>query len=646
LRIIIIGGGAGGASVAARARRQNEHAEIILLDKQSEISQATCGLPYFIGNTIKDRNRMTVVSNEDFARLLRVDVRIRTEVTDIDRHANTIAVVDHATGRRYREHYDKLVMAPGSAPVVPEVSGLHRPNVFSLRSTEDMDAIKCYLDTKTCQKAVVVGGGFIGLEVADNLTNLGLSVTIVEFASQVMSALDEEMASLVHQHLRQRGVNLLLDTSVTAVSSGAVVLSDDRLIDSDLVILALGTRPQTGLAARCGLELGDRGGILVNDDMTTVTDSNIYALGESVEISNLETGERTLTQLAGPTQKQASIVADNLFGADKHYRIGAGTAIAKVFDLTVAVSGRSERALAKQGIGYRKSYADLPSHASYYPNATPLTIKLLFAPDTGVVLGAQIVGYDGVDKRIDVLASAIQFERNVTELAELDLAYAPPYSSAKDPVNVVGMIARNMMEQDYRVTHWDEFLALDRDRSLVLDVRTHEERELDHIEGSLHMPLEELRDRIDELPRNKHIAIYCQLGKKGYFAYRILRQNGFTEISNLSGGYKLLQSAMGTQPLESPAGRAPHPEAQDQFAVEESSITIEIDATGLSCPGPIMKLTQGIKRINDGELLLITASDPGFNRDVETWCKKTGNRIQSVERQRAVTRMVIRKSLD
>lgn len=646
MRIIIIGGGAGGASVAARARRQNEHAEILLFDKRSEISQATCGLPYYIGNTITDRSRMTVVSNEDFERLLRVDVRTRTEVTDIYRQENTIAVLDHATGQQYREHYDKLVIATGSVPGVPKISGAHRPNVFSLRSTEDMDAIKHYLDGKKCKKSVVVGGGFIGLEVADNLTNLGIDVTVVEFAPQVMGVLDREMASLVHQHLRQRGVALLLDASVTAISSSSVMLHTGQVVDSDLVILALGTHPQIKLAVQCGLELGDRDGILVNDDMTTVTDKNIYALGESVEINNLETGERTLTQLAGPTQKQASIVADNLFGANKRYRSGAGTAIAKVFDLSVAVTGRSERSLAERGIDYRKSYADLPSHASYYPNAMPLTIKLLFAPETGVVLGAQIVGYDGVDKRIDVLASAIQFGRTVSELAELDLAYAPPYSSAKDPVNVVGMIAKNMIEQDYRVTYWDEFLALDRDRSLILDVRTSEERELDHIEGSLHIPLEELRDRLGELPGDKHIAIYCQLGKKGYFAYRILRQNGYSEISNLSGGYKLLQSVMGRETLETPASMAAQPPMQNDAEVDASSITIEIDATGLSCPGPIMRLTKGIRQINDGELLLITASDPGFDRDVETWCKKTGNSIHSVRRERAVTSMVIRKNLN
>jgi len=647
MKILIIGGGAGGASVAARARRTNEHAEIILIDKHAEISQATCGLPYYIGGTIRDRDRLVVVDPEDFSKILNVDVRVRSEVIAIDRAAKSVTIRDLQNNRQYQEAYDKLVLSPGAAPIVPTLPGMQHANLFTLQSTEDMDCIKNYLDTRTCKRAVIIGAGFIGLEMAENLDTLGLEVSVIERSDQVMGAVDYEMASLVHQHLQQKNIQLHLNQEVISFSAAGVVLASGQTLPADIVILALGMRPRTMLAHHCGLRIGAHGGILVDQHLAT-SDADIYALGDSVELEQRILGEQAIVLLAGPAHKQATIVAENLFGGLREYRQGPGTSIVKVFDLTIASTGLNEKQLRSAGIEYEKSYVDLHSHANYYPNAMPLHIKLLFERKGGKVFGAQIVGTKGVDKRIDVIAAAIQFGKSVHDLADLDLAYAPPYSSAKDPVNVAGMVARNMLLDDYRVVYWDEVLS-GNDDVLVLDVRTEEEHEIDAITGSVNIPLEQLRARARELPTDKRIVLYCQQGKKGYFAYRILKQRGFENVSNLSGGFKLHRAA--TRPEDAPASVLEHEAeevptggaAADTVHFDEQAVTMSIDATGLSCPGPIMRLSHGIKRINDGEYLLITATDPAFHRDVTTWCKKTGNNIHFHDNDRSITRLVIQK---
>jgi len=647
MKILIIGGGAGGASVAARARRINEHATILLIDKHSEISQATCGLPYYIGGRIRERDRLVVVDPEGFSKILDVDVRVRSEVVAIDRKEKTVTVHDLHNGNQYKESYDKLVMSPGATPIVPRIPGIQGANLFTLQSTEDMDCIKSYLDTRICKNAVIVGAGFIGLEMAENLKALGLNVSVVERGNQVMGAIDYEMASFAHQHLRQKNIQLFLEQEVVAFTEAGATLANGEALQADIVILALGMRPRTMLAHHCGLEIGSMGGVVVNNNLVT-SDPDIFALGDSVELRQDASGGRALTQLAGPAHKQASIVAENLFGGDKSYKQGPGTSIVKIFDMSVAKTGASEKQLRHAGMAYEKSYVDLHSHANYYPNATPLHIKLLFTREDGKLLGAQVVGSEGVDKRIDVIATAIQFGKTVYDLAELDLAYAPPYSSAKDPVNVAGMVARNMLDDGYQVVFWDELEAAS-DDALVLDVRTPDEYQIDSIAGSVNIPLEQLRTRANELPKTRRIILYCQQGKKGYFAYRILKQQGFENVSNLSGGFKLHRAAI--RPESLPFSPAVSPTTEEKVGsippekahFDELAVSMSIDATGLSCPGPIMRLTHGMKRINDGEFLLITATDPAFHRDVSTWCKKTGNNIHFHDNDRSITRLVIQK---
>ncbi|MEE8482105.1 MAG: FAD-dependent oxidoreductase, partial [Acidiferrobacterales bacterium] len=507
MKIIIIGAGAGGASVATRARRLDERAEIILVDKNAEISQATCGLPYSLGNIIRDRSKLVVVDSRDFSKLVNVDVRTRSEVISIARKQKSITIRNLVDGNTYEENYDKLVLSPGGVARLPDIAGIDNDNVFTLQSLSDLDAIKTHLSTRHCKNATVIGAGFIGLEVADNLYELGIHVSIVELSRQVIGKMDFEMASIVHQHLKSKNINLILQDRITEICEASVTLASGLHLNSDIVIVGLGVVPAVELAIAAGIKIGDRGGIAVSDTMVT-SDVDIYALGDSVEMLDHVLGRKILVQLAGPAHKQASVVAANILGNKKRIRAFQGTSIAKVFDLSVAMTGASEKQLKASKVNYSKSYVDVPNHATYYPNAYPLTIKLLFNPDGGEILGAQVVGVEGVDKRIDLISTAIHFNRTIYDLAELELAYAPPYSSAKDPINIAGMVARNMLEDNYQVTYWDEMPA-PADNVFVLDVRTPEEYELGAIHNSTNIPLEELRDRLDEIPKDKQILIYC-----------------------------------------------------------------------------------------------------------------------------------------
>lgn len=643
MKIIIIGAGAGGASVATRTRRLDERAEIILVEKNTEISQATCGLPYSLGNIIRDRSKLVVVDSRDFSKLVNVDVRTRSEVISIARKQKTITIRNLVDGNTYEENYDKLVLSPGGVARLPDIAGIDNDNVFTLQSLSDLDAIKIHLSTRRCKNATVIGAGFIGLEVADNLHELGIHVSIVELSRQVIGKMDFEMASIVHQHLKSKNINLILQDSITEICEASVTLASGLHLNSDIVIVGMGVVPAVELAIAAGIKIGDRGGIAVSDTMVT-SDVDIYALGDSVEVLDRVLGRKILVPLAGPAHKQALVVAANILGNKKRIRAFQGTTIAKVFDLSVAMTGASEKQLKASKVNYSKSYVDVPNHATYYPNAYPLTIKLLFNPDGGEILGAQVVGVEGVDKRIDLISTAIHFKRTIYDLAELELAYAPPYSSAKDPINIAGMVARNMLEDNYQVTYWDEMPA-PADNVFVLDVRTPEEYELGAIHNSTNIPLEELRDRLDEIPKDKQILIYCQQGKKGYFAYKILSQHGFDNISNLSGGYNLHRVANTQHFQHSPISenQAEKGPASIKEITMNELVEIEIDAVGMNCPGPIIKLTKEMQKVNEGKFLLIRASDPGFSVDVETWCRSKGHTLHEKFTEKAITTVLIKK---
>lgn len=546
MKVLIIGGVAGGASAAARLRRLCEDAEIIMFERGEHISFANCGLPYYIGQKIKDREKLLVQTPAGMGARFNLDIRIKSEVVKIDREKKQVEVRDHIKQENYLESYDYLLLSPGAEPIVPPIPGLEKANAFSLRSLEDTDRIVSVLKGSDMKEAVIVGGGFIGLEMAENLAHIGINVQIVEASSQVMGPLDPEMANIVHRHLKEKGVGLYLNNGVAAfdIKEGKTMirLADDQVIETDAVILAIGVRPDTRLASDSGLELGARGTIKVNERLQT-SDPGIYAVGDAIEVVDFVNGGAAYIPLAGPANRQGRIAADNIAGRSQTYKGTQGTSIAKVFDLTVACTGNNEKTLSRLKIKYKKSYTNSASHAGYYPGAIPMNLKLLFDQE-GKILGAQIVGVKGVDKRIDVLATAIRAGLTVYDLEELELAYAPPFSSAKDPVNVAGFVAANILKEDVQVIHWHEIAARDVDTSFLLDTSTREEYEKGHIEGAVNIPLHELRKRINEIPVGKEIIIYCKSGLRSYIGSRILKQKGFKSVKNLSGGYNIYSIAL------------------------------------------------------------------------------------------------------
>jgi len=577
-RVLIVGGVAGGASAAARLRRLDETAEIIMFEKGEYVSFANCGLPYYIGEVIKDKKRLLVQTPENMKKRFNIDVRTNSEVIRIDRENKTISVLDRLSNKVYIESYDKLVLSPGAEPVKPRIAGIDSERTFTLRNIPDTYKIKEFVDVEKPERAVIVGAGFIGLEMAENLHKRGIKVTVVELADHVIGPLDIEMAAFVQHHLRANGVELYLQDAVKEFEQGPGVinakLASGRIIQADMIILGIGVRPESKLALEAGLKLGHTGGIAVNEYMQT-SDPDIYAVGDAAEVTdfmgtvlmdmikcNAESatdkgtvlhGEQAyaaipytgtvLIPLAGPANKQGRIAADNICGRSVKYTGTQGTSIVKVFDMTVAFTAVNERQLKKLGISYEKSYTHSPSHATYYPGSTPMTIKLLFAKADGRILGAQIVGYDGVDKRIDVIATAIRAGMTVYDLQNLELSYAPPYSSAKDPVNIAGYTAANILKGDVAVFHWDEVEGLDRSNILLVDVRTKMEYGLGTIEGSVNIPVDDLRNRVNELPADKDIYLFCQVGLRGYVAARMLMQQGFKTVKNLSGGYLVYNTA-------------------------------------------------------------------------------------------------------
>lgn len=645
MNYLIIGGVAGGATVAARLRRMDEKANIILFERGKYVSYANCGLPYYIGDTINNREKLFVQTAKGFTDRFRIDIRTEQEVTAIRPDKKEVEIKNLSTGETYTETYDKLVLSPGAEPLRPGIEGIGSKKIFTLRNVPDTDTIKNYVNTENPKRAIVVGGGFIGLEMAENLYDLGIQVDVVEMANQVMAPLDFSMAAIVHRQLTDKGVGLHLEDGVSRFEEkdgGVTVhLRSGKQIATDMVLLSIGVRPETKLAKDAGLAIGERGGIAVNDYMQT-SDADIYALGDAVEVRHLVTGQPALIPLAGPANKQGRIVADNIvFGNKEKYPGSIGTSIAKVFDLTVAAAGANAKLLQQNNIPYISSYTHGASHAGYYPGAVPLSIKILFAPENGKLLGAQIVGFNGVDKRIEMLAQVIQRGGTVHDLAELEHAYAPPYSSAKDPVNMAGFVAENILNKKSRIIQWRELAELPAD-TIRIDVRTHDEYKLGTIPRFINIPVDELREHLDELPKEKPIVVTCAVGLRGYLAYRILVQNGFKHVRNLSGGYKTWSVA--TAPIKEIVSHKPEIPESTSYGNSDSQINLlKVDACGLMCPGPVMQLKKNYEALKIGEQLQITATDQAFGKDVTSWCKMTGAELVALENKNGVVAATIRK---
>lgn len=644
MKYLIIGGVAGGATVAARLRRLDEQAEIILVERGKYVSYANCGLPYYIGGTIDDRQKLFVQTAQGFTDRFRIDIRTEQEVVAIDRAERRVSIRRVLTGETYTESYDRLVLSPGAEPLRPRIEGIDHPRILTLRNVPDTDAIKHLVEYTEVQHAVVVGGGFIGLEMAENLCHLNIETHVVEMADQVMAPLDFSMAAIVHQHLTEQGVSLHLKNGVHHFTDEngqvGVHLNDGQVLKTDLVVLSIGVRPETKLAREAGLELGTTGGIRVNACMQT-SDEAIYALGDAVEVTHLVTGKPALIPLAGPANKQGRIVADNLvLGNRRTYAGSLGTSIAKVFSLTVATTGANAKLLRRENIPYIASWTHGSSHAGYYPNAVSMSLKILFAPADGRLLGAQIVGFDGVDKRIEMLEQVIQRQGTVYDLMELEHAYAPPYSSAKDPVNMAGFVADNILSGRVQTITWRDKLLTDAD-SVKLDVRTAEEYALGSIPGFRNLPLDELREHLQEIPREKPVVVSCAVGLRGYLAARILMQHGFRQVFNLSGGYKTWSAA--TAPLQQLAAPTPEGRPQTDSAPATDTPALQVDACGLMCPGPVMQLKKNYASLAEGETLVIKATDQAFGKDVASWCKITGAELTKLDNQGGIVTAWVRK---
>ena len=635
MKTVIIGGVAGGASTATRLRRMDEKAEIIILERGDFISFANCGLPYHIGGVIPERDKLLVITPEKLMKTFNIEARVKHEALSIDTKKKTVNVRDLSNGREYTENYDKLVLSPGASPIIPPIPGVDLPGVFTLRSIPDMDRINDFVTEKQAARAVVVGGGFIGLEIAENLQDRGVQVTIIEMLDQVMAPIDYEMAAMVHQHLDFKHVRLALGDGLKAIDADSplnVTLQSGRVVGTDMVILSVGVRPETSLAKDAGLELGLRGTIAVNDHLQT-SNKDIYAIGDAVQVKNIISGKEVNLPLAGPASKQARIVADDIAGRDMTFKGVQGTSIVKVFDLTVGATGLNSKQLADLGLPFKDVIIHASNHAGYYPGASPMAFKLLFSPE-GKIYGAQLVGIEGVDKRVDVIATAIRAGMTVFDLEELELAYAPPYGSARDPINIIGFLAGNILRGDLETVDWNMVDKMDREKNVFLDVRDPEELAIGMIDGSMNIPLGELRQRLDEIPHSKRVVVYCQVGQRGYFATRILKQNGFDAV-NLNGGYKTYshvackQSNFDTFENVSISSREEIHEIPPFNAENANEFTV--DACGLQCPGPILKLYNKVKEVNPGDLITVKATDFGFTSDVGAWADRTGNKLLSVD---------------
>ena len=544
MKVVIVGGVAGGATAATRLRRLDEHAQITVFERSGYISYANCGLPYYIGGVIEDKEELTLQTPESIGKRFRIDMKVHHEVTDINAVKKTVTVHNLDTGKVYEESYDKLILSPGAKPVMPNLPGIENEKIFTLRTVEDTLKIRSFVEEKKPKTAVMVGGGFIGLEVAENLCDLGVKVTVVQRPKQLMNTLDYDMATLVHNKLRSKGISLKLGGDVIGFEEKEqlqVLLKGDEPISTDMVLMAIGVSPETTLAKKAGLELGIKGAIVVNDKMETSV-PDIYAVGDAVQVKHTVTGNYAVISLAGPANKQGRIVADNICGLDSHYKGSMGSSVIKLFDMTVASTGLTEKAAKDAGIEYERIVLSPASHAGYYPGAKVMTMKVVYEKSTLKILGAQIVGYDGVDKRLDVIATAISAGMKATELKDLDLAYAPPYSSAKDPVNMAGFMIENIESGIVKQFHFDELDKLPKDGSVtLLDTRTQSEYARGHVDGFINIPVNDLRENIDKLDKSKPVYVMCQSGLRSYISCRILAGEGFDGY-NFSGGYRFYEN--------------------------------------------------------------------------------------------------------
>ena len=651
-KYLIVGGVAGGATAAARIRRLTEDAEIILFEKGAYISYANCGLPYYIGGVIEERDRLFVQTPEAFGKRFNIDVRTRSEVIAIYPEKKQVTVRS-AEGKEYTENYDKLLLSPGASPVVPPLPGIQSEGIFTLRNVDDTDRIKAYMTAHQVRRTVIVGGGFIGLEMAENLKHAGSQVAVVEMAPQVMGPIDYSMAALVHQHLQQQDVKLYLEQAVERFSREGdeltVYFKSGISLKADMVLLSIGVRAETRLAQEAGLKLGEMRGIWVDAYLQT-SDADIYAVGDAIEYPHPITGKPWLNFLAGPANRQARIVADNMvLGNRIHYEGAIGTSIAKVFDLTVASTGLPAKRLKQMGIPYLSATIHNGSHAGYYPGSLQMDIKITFSPTDGKLYGAQIVGYDGVDTRIDQYALAIKQGATVEQLTRLEHAYAPPFSSAKDPVAISGYVAGNILSGKMTPLYWREMQQADKSQVTLVDVRTPDEYALGTIPGAINIPLDNLRERLADIPENQPVYLFCGVGLRGYLASNILKSKGYPDVRNLIGGLKTYNAATAT--IKTPEGfvcdTTTHACPASSCRCDKS--IIKVDACGIQCPGPILKLKQAMDVLAVGQQLEVRATDAGFPRDAEAWCRTTGHKflgkraeggIQIVEIEKAAPQVV------
>ncbi|MCM8711076.1 CoA-disulfide reductase [Clostridium sp. SYSU_GA19001] len=652
-KVVIVGGVAGGASAAARLRRLDENVEIIMFERDEYISFANCGLPYYIGETIKDRSKLLVQTPEAMKSRFNIDVRVNSEVVKIDTDKKTVQVNSKEKGT-YEESYDYLILSPGAKALRPNIEGINNEKIFTLRNIPDTDKIKEYVDRNDTKSAVVIGGGYVGVEMAENLIERGLEVTLVEAAPHILTPFDSDMAVLAEKELVDHGTELILGDGVKSFRDDSgkveVTLNSGRKILTDMVILSIGVVPDTAFIKEAGIKVGPKGHVIVNEKMQTSA-KDVYAVGDAVEVVDFITKQKTAIPLAGPANKQGRIAADNIAGLNSTYKGTQGTAVIKVFDLTAASTGNNERNLKRLNIPYKVIFVHPNSHASYYPGATQMTIKLIFN-DEGKILGAQAIGYDGVEKRIDVIATVIRLGGTVYDLTELELCYAPPFSSAKDPVNMAGYVAQNVLEGKMHPANFDELENLNKNNTILLDVRTEMEYNNGHIDGAVNIPVDELRNRLGELDKNKEILEYCQVGLRGYIADRILTQNGF-KVKNLTGGYKSY-SALNFKPVK--IDKKNNGDKGGNLVIDTETQTVKkdewqkgafdrsLDACGLCCPGPLMQVKMCVDDLKEGEILKVTASDPGFYEDIKAWCKRTNNELLDIEKKGGTITAFIKKN--
>ncbi|MEK5253315.1 FAD-dependent oxidoreductase [Paenibacillus sp. FSL F4-0125] len=653
-KVLIVGGVAGGASAAARLRRLDEEAHIVMFERDPYISFANCGLPYYIGGSIQDRSKLLVQTPEAMHKRFNIDVRIQSEVVSIDPVNKKVRVESIEKGS-YEESYDALILSPGAKPIRPNLPGIESSKIHMLRNIPDTDKIKTKVAAEGTRSAVVIGGGFIGVEMAENLREAGLEVSLIEAGPQILAPFDPEMSSILAKELDEHGVNLIFSDMVQGFADVGeqieVQLASGTVLQSDMVLLAIGVSPDTSFLKDSGLEFGPRGHILVNERMETNLDQ-VYAVGDAIEVVDFVNGTKTAIPLAGPANKQGRIAADNVSGLNTTYKGSQGTSIIKVFGITGASTGNNEKTLQRLGLPYHVIYVHPSSHATYYPGATPISMKLIFDPK-GTVLGAQAVGYSGVDKRIDDIATVIRFRGTVTDLSELELSYAPPYSSAKDPVNMAGFAAENILQGMTTVFVPKNLEGRDKNNTILVDVRSEIEHANGHIEGSINIPVDDLRGRLAELDPSKEIWVYCQVGLRGYTASRILQQKGF-RVKNLTGGYKTYQLSKFTptkKDISAPtatisaaskeiaaagsgsataSGSAMATATRNENVIpvsapakQEIDLTPDsvLDACGLCCPGPLIQVKMSMDPLLDGQILKVTASDPGFYEDIKAWAR-------------------------